>query len=573
MSRATYKICFCMRRIFKVRFRETPEAIEKLFHKYKSENEFMSIDDIHRFLVEVQGERDDAEKKEKAQEIFDKFRHHVFHRKGLNLDAFSSYLLSDDNSPLLPPQVHHPMDKPLAHYFMYTGHNSYLTGNQFCSRSSTEPIIKALRSGVRVIELDLWPNAAGDKAEVRHGGTLTSPVALQKCLNAIKDHAFEISKYPVVITFEDHLTRDLQASVAKLVAKTFRDMLFCPGTDNMKEFPSPESLTGKTMISTKPPKEYLETQDTKEKRVTQRMKYTTDEEFPGDLKAQDLAIEEAHMPDEDEDAAAPEYRHLIAIHAGKLKGGLQNWLKDNPNKVRRLSLSEQELESAKTIHGSEIVRFTQRNFLRIYPKGTRLDSSNYNPFIGWIHGAQMVAFNMQGYGKYLWMMQGMFKANGGCGYVKKPDFLVSVGPNNEVFDPTKTLPVKKLLKVRIILGKGWDVDFSWTHFDRFSPPDFFVGIAGVSTDAVMKYTKVIQDEWLPVWDEEFEFPLTVPELALLRIEVIEFDTSRKHDFGGQTCLPISELRTGVRAVRLCNRKGEEYSSVRLLVHFGFVIFS
>lgn len=63
-------------------------------------------------------------------------------------------------------------------------------------------------------------------------------------------------------------------------------MLFCPGTDNMKEFPSPESLTGKTMISTKPPKEYLETQDTKEKRVTQRMKYTTDEEFPGDLKAQ-----------------------------------------------------------------------------------------------------------------------------------------------------------------------------------------------------------------------------------------------------------------------------------------------
>lgn len=71
---------------------------------------------------------------------------------------------------------------------------------------------------------------------------------------------------------------------------------------------------------------------------------------------QDLAIEEAHMPDEDEDAAAPEYRHLIAIHAGKLKGGLQNWLKDNPNKVRRLSLSEQELESAKTIHGSEIVR-------------------------------------------------------------------------------------------------------------------------------------------------------------------------------------------------------------------------
>ncbi len=31
----------------------------------------------------------------------------------------------------------------------------------------------------------------------------------------------------------------------------------------------------------------------------------------------------------------------------------------------------------------------------MYPKGTRIDSSNYNPLIGWTHGAQMVAFNMQ----------------------------------------------------------------------------------------------------------------------------------------------------------------------------------
>lgn len=44
-------------------------------------------------------------------------------------------------------------------------------------------------------------------------------------------------------------------------------------------------------------------------------------------------------------------------------------------------------------------------------------------------------------------MHGMFRANGGCGYVKKPDFLQSIGPNNEVFDPKAKLPVKKTLKV------------------------------------------------------------------------------------------------------------------------------
>jgi len=48
-------------------------------------------------------------------------------------------------------------------------------------------------------------------------------------------------------------------------------------------------------------------------------------------------------------------------------------------------------------------------------------------------------------------MQGMFRANGGCGYVKKPDFLMQKGPRNEVFDPKRTLLVRKTLKVRISL--------------------------------------------------------------------------------------------------------------------------
>ena len=67
-------------------------------------------------------------------------------------------------------QVHHDMNAPLAHFFMYTGHNSYLTGNQISSDCSIQPIIKALRRGVRVIELDLWPNSKRDGVQVRHGG-------------------------------------------------------------------------------------------------------------------------------------------------------------------------------------------------------------------------------------------------------------------------------------------------------------------------------------------------------------------------------------------------------------------
>lgn len=93
---------------------------------------------------------------------------------------------------------------------------------------------------------------------------------------------------------------------------------------------------------------------------------------------------------------------------------------------------------------------------------------------------------------------------------------------------------------------------------------------GVPADSVKKKTRVIEDDWAPVWDEEFTFPLTVPELALLRIEVREYDKTEKDDFGGQTCLPVSELRPGIRAVPLYDEKGEKYKSVKLLMRFQFV---
>ncbi|KAK0593672.1 hypothetical protein LWI29_001987 [Acer saccharum] len=222
----------------------------------------------------------------------------------------------------------------------------------------------------------------------------------------------------------------------------------------------------------------------------------------------------------------------------------------------RLSLNELEIERAAASYGDDLVRFSQRNILRIYPKGTRVDSSNFKPLVAWMHGAQMIAFNMQGYGKSLWLMQGMFKANGGCGYVKKPDFLLKNGPDDEVFDCKRNLPVKMTLKVRVYMGDGWRLDFSHTHFDTYSPPDFYtkVFIVGGPADDAKKKTKIITDDWCPVWNEEFTFPLTVPELAILGIEVREHDMSDKDDFGGQTWLPVSEIKPGIRSILLVIKK-------------------
>lgn len=55
-------------------------------------------------------------------------------------------------------------------------------------------------------------------------------------------------------------------------------------------------------------------------------------------------------------ATAPEYKLLIAIQAGKPKGHLKEALQVLEDKVRRLSLSEQQLEKAAQSHGMDLVR-------------------------------------------------------------------------------------------------------------------------------------------------------------------------------------------------------------------------
>uniref|UniRef100_A0A7N0U3S9 Phosphoinositide phospholipase C n=1 Tax=Kalanchoe fedtschenkoi TaxID=63787 RepID=A0A7N0U3S9_KALFE len=545
----SYRMCVCFTRKFKITEAEPPSEVKAAFMKYAAETGYMTAEQLREFMVDVQGEVgvtvEDAEAV--VEQVLHR-RHHLVklkRRSGWTVEDFYYYLFSADLNPPIGSQGKQDMTAPLSHYYIYTGHNSYLTGNQLSSDCSDVPIIKALKNGVRVVELDIWPSSTKDEVHVLHGRTLTTPVELLKCLKSIKENAFVASPYPVIITLEDHLTPSLQAQVAQMLTKTFGDTLFYPKSEWLEEVPSPEELKYRIIISTKPPKEYLEAKSHDNTRTNSKGGKDSDDDVWGEepldpaaeVENEDKSDSEKSNHDDDcsfekaepSQRGPPVYKNLIAIHAGKPKGGLKEALKVEPDKVRRLSLSEQALEKATMSHGTDVVRFTQKNFLRIYPKGTRFNSSNYKPTIGWMHGAQMVAFNMQGYGRYLWLMHGMFRANGGCGYVKKPDFLMSTGSDNQVFDPKAKLPVKKILKVKVFLGDGWHLDFKQTHFDSYSPPDFYtrVGIAGVPADQIMKKTKKKEDNWTPVWNEEFTFPLTVPELALLRIEVHEYDMSEK----------------------------------------------
>ena len=68
-------------------------------------------------------------------------------------------------------------------------------------------------------------------------------------------------------------------------------------------------------------------------------------------------------------------------------------------------------------------QYNTGHMTRTYPAGKRVDSSNYNPVFAWGMGCQLVALNFQTNDSNLFLNDGRFRQNGGCGYVLKPPSL------------------------------------------------------------------------------------------------------------------------------------------------------
>lgn len=94
-----------------------------------------------------------------------------------------------------------------------------------------------------------------------------------------------------------------------------------------------------------------------------------------------------------------------------------------------------------------VCRFTKTNMGRMYPFGLRFDSSNADPMDAWRHGLQVAAVNTQGNDRPVWISRAFFSKNGGCGYVKKPSFLL---PGSNV-DPESLQPKQELRASLLLL--------------------------------------------------------------------------------------------------------------------------
>ncbi|KAJ6782838.1 hypothetical protein PWT90_02837 [Aphanocladium album] len=100
---------------------------------------------------------DFARKLQKHEQVFDDDAD----TPSLDIAAFLDYMASSDAAAILPRDKE-DLSWPMSAYFISSSHNTYLTGNQLYSDSTTEAYANVLRRGCRCVEIDVWDGTGSD---------------------------------------------------------------------------------------------------------------------------------------------------------------------------------------------------------------------------------------------------------------------------------------------------------------------------------------------------------------------------------------------------------------------------
>ncbi|CAA21765.1 Phosphoinositide phospholipase C [Caenorhabditis elegans] len=345
------------------------------------------------------------------------------------------------------------MREPINKYFINSSHNTYCSGNQLvyaighCS-ADVEMYRQALLSGSRCVELDMWDNKDKDgEPVITHGPTAVmgmNEIGLKEVCEAIKECAFKTSPYPVILSIENHLGRKQQEKMVQIFRQVFGELLLTGPLPDYplyaKEgagdvvYPPPELLKHKILIKAK--KKRFEKQESRSRDSSSidlqgsSIDLTEDEEMENErfneLTEEQKAAQLSELPEEttcSELSAITNYMQAYETSRGvSTVVNLENATKD----IVPCIVSADENTVYNCLRANSIDKVQNLNkskITRIYPKASRIYSTNYNPMIHWLTGSQMVSLNIQTNCSNMQLNYAMFERNGGCGYVRKPDWL------------------------------------------------------------------------------------------------------------------------------------------------------
>ncbi|XP_018532999.1 1-phosphatidylinositol 4,5-bisphosphate phosphodiesterase delta-1 isoform X1 [Lates calcarifer] len=539
------------------------EEIDVIYGEYAKTTGFMSSENLVEFLLKEQREKATLAD---AHKIIEKCEpdENVKQKKLLSKDGFLMYVHHPEAWILNPvhKDVYQDMSQPLNHYFISSSHNTYLMEDQLKGPSSTEAYIRALLKGCRCVELDCW-DGDDDEPVIYHGYTFTSKILFKDTIKAIKEYAFKTSDYPVILSLENHCSVKQQEVMAHHMSTILGSALItAPLGDGMPtEFPSPEELKGKFLIKGKRLNKLEATFATKaaaadDTDVTEEEE-SNDEEEKEEAKESSKKKKKLKLAKELSDMVI----YCKSVHFHGFEDARQNlsfYEMSSFKEGKAMKLAE---ESA-----NAYIRHNVEKLSRIYPAGSRTDSSNYNPVPLWNAGCQIVALNFQTTCTDMDLNLGRFVVNGKSGYILKPAYMRDIATE---FDPI-TLTRGDWLKhktLHVMVISAHQLPKVNKKKSSIVDPLVKVQVHGVPADVAEKETNAVDNNGFnPSWNENFQFDVYVPDLALVRFVVEDYDSTSDNEFVGQYTLPLSSLKMGYRHVPLLNKNGDLLPSAGLFVH-------
>uniref|UniRef100_A0AAX7T1H9 Phosphoinositide phospholipase C n=1 Tax=Astatotilapia calliptera TaxID=8154 RepID=A0AAX7T1H9_ASTCA len=486
----------------------------------------------------------------------------------ISLQAFSSYLSSDENGVIPPEKLDQSEDMsfPISHYFINSSHNTYLTAGQLAGSSSVEMYRQVLLAGCRCVELDVWKGrTAEEEPVITHGFTMTSEISFKEVIEAIAECAFKTSPFPVILSFENHVdSLKQQAKMAEYCRSIFGEALLIDPLDKYPlepgvPLPSPQELMGKILIKNK--KSHKPSNNTDTKRLTDQPANQSNEPVsPSNNTGEMEAESEEDDDDEDDDgkkvsgdieqtereAVATEEMSTLVNYVQPTKFNSFEQFQYNTFYMN-LYVSTNEIMVLNLL----LTRYNKSQLSRIYPKGTRVDSSNFMPQLFWNAGCQLVALNYQTIDLSMQLNLFMFEYNGRSGYRLKPEFMRRPDKHFDPFtENTVDGIVANTLSVKVISGQF----LTERRVGVYVEVEMFGLPADTRRKALKTKTSQNNNAINPVWDEEpivFK-KVILPTLASLRIAAFE----EGGKFIGHRIIPVSAIRPGYRYIGLRNEKNQ-----------------
>uniref|UniRef100_A0AAR2KHZ6 Phosphoinositide phospholipase C n=1 Tax=Pygocentrus nattereri TaxID=42514 RepID=A0AAR2KHZ6_PYGNA len=536
-------------------------------------------------------------KPEQVQALVEKYEPDtmLYQRGQISVEGFARYLSGEENSIIPPEKLDQSEDMtlPLSHYFINSSHNTYLTAGQLAGNSSVEMYRQVLLSGCRCVELDCWKGrTAEEEPIITHGFTMTSEISFKEVIEAIAESAFKTSPYPVILSFENHVdSPKQQAKMAEYCRSIFGDALLTEplekySLDSGVPLPSPMDLMGKILIKNKK-NSHKDEGSTKKKLSEQTSNTYSDTSsmcepsspsttafsllYPN--SSGEVEAESEDEDDEDDDckksmdegtagseAFATEEMSNLVNYIQPVKFNSFEMSKKTNRSYHMSSFVETKALELLTKSPVEFVEYNKLQLSRIYPKGTRVDSSNYMPQVFWNAGCQLVALNFQTIDLPMQLNLGMYEYNGKSGYKLKPEFMRRPDKHFDPFtESTVDGIVAHTLSVKIISGQFLSDKKVGTYVE--------VDMFGLPVDTKRKAfrTKTSPGNAVnPVWDEEpivFK-KVVLPTLASLRIAVYE-DNGK---IIGHRIIPVYAIRPGYHYIGLRNEKNQTLTLPAIFVY-------